>query len=276
MATHTTLIARYLAGELTPDEQQQFEERMKDPAFREEVALQRQIIELIATEEGSAFEEDILQDIDLNYTDDALKVQFEQQSKRLATTSKTATNEARVRSMRRIWAIAASVLLLLVAGALFWANVNYSEKQLASEAYMQPDTPGTLGGGNAAADVQEALRLLLVEENYEAAEQLLLAIEETDTRFAEAQYFLGHLYFRQGDFAQAIEQYETTLTQADTLPAYIDRDKIRWNLLLAKLGNDQSVEAELEALKQSNNPIYVQKAEALETKLTSFWQLLTF
>lgn len=283
-AKDTETIERYLNGLLPEAEKRQFEEQLgRDEALRQEVALQRAIRQAVL-EAGPTFEADILGEIDLNQKDEELREQFRQQGERLkkAAEDKSGGSVAKSRKLfprRQLLAIAASILFLIVAGGLWWVNSTYSDKALAGSYYLEPDTPGTLSGDpSSSAALTSALQLLLVEQDYEGAEVALKSIGPDRPEYLQAQYFLGHVYFQQKDFESAVGPYREVFNATD-LPAYINRDKVQWNLLLAQLGAgrpDAAFREQLDDLAKNGTPPFRDKAQQLRDQLNSFWAELTF
>lgn len=178
--------------------------------------------------------------------------------------------------MRRL-SIAASVLLLIGAGSWFWASQNYSNTALSKDYYLLADAGGDKGGSTTVeADVQKGLTAFFTEKDYAKAATAFAKIPTNSPQYIEARYYLAHSQFQQGQYSKATESYQYLLRQ-ETLPAFMNRNKIEWNQLLAMLGNGQkntAFYAKLDQLIQKGSPPFDQKAKDLKADLNRFWSRL--
>ncbi|MEM1328525.1 MAG: hypothetical protein AAGI23_21395 [Bacteroidota bacterium] len=213
---------------------------LRDDALKEDAAFFEGMIEALGVEELERGEQ-ALEDIDIDRIDPDIRAQLAAQNKKLST--------AKVRKLtpiRRILAIAASVLVLIVSGLLLWNKQTNSPAALAEDYYLDADLPGTMSGGAVMEEnFQAGLVDFAVKEDFETAKIAFQQIGDDSPRYTEAQYFLGHIAFQNEDFVAAENAYTNALA-AENLPGYIDRNRVAWNLMLAQLANGKDIE---EALK---------------------------
>ena len=93
----------------------------------------------------------------------------------------------------------------------------------------------------------------------------------------EAQYYLGHSYFLLSAYEQSIRHFQNVLRQP-TLPFYIERPEVEWNLLLNYVGSgnyeDDAFRSGIEKiLRNPTHPRY-RDAQLLDRRLQSFWRRL--
>ncbi len=273
------LITKYFDGELSEAEEKSFTEAMKDPDFAEEAAFYKDMVSVVHAE-GKLQEADFLADIDLDNINQDIRKDLVTQNERLtATKIVAAPTAAKVRTLnpiRRMLSIAASVLVLITAGTFWYANNNFSGAALSNNSYLTADIPGTMSGDNQqTADFQAGLSAFWVAKDLGKAESSFEKITAENLEYTEAQYFLGHIAFQKKDFAQAKSYYQTAL-KGDDLPSYINQEKLQWNLLLARLGNGEDIESDLDQLIANNNSPLQNQAKALKAEMNSFWKKLSF
>jgi hypothetical protein len=151
---------------------------------------------------------------------------------------------------KRLGVIAASVLVLMVAGANWFAQQNYSDEAIVTRFYKQPPLGNTMGAG---------------------------AVEEDAylDSFATA-----HNSLKEQDFAEAIRQFEALNTQLppasfkeDDLKYY--QDNLDWSIVLAKVGEgrpEAEIYARLLRIIGDQEHTYYKEAVALQKDLGSFWR----
>lgn len=272
-------IIRYFDGELSATERAAFEIALKnDVELYNEAKFYRDMIQVVQ-EEGAAQTEDWLTKVDVDNVNTAIRQRLILQDRQLSNNKKQANSKkATIRALqplRRFLSIAASILLLVVAGIFFYANQNYSDTALANRQYLGADTSGTLSGNTAEnMDFQRAITDFKNQTNLNNVKVMLQKISLGDENYIEAQYFLGHIFYQQKNYIQAIEKYELVLNSANR-PAYINADKLRWNLLLARLVKGENIEVEIDNLIKNGSPTLQQKAKDLQKQQRSFWRRLT-
>ncbi|MEN0050250.1 MAG: hypothetical protein AAF806_24505, partial [Bacteroidota bacterium] len=221
----------------------------------------------VLKEDGTQQRTDLLKDVDTKTIDADLRAKLVAQNKRLAPSAAQPKQEAKVRQLypiRRILAIAASILVLVFAGTFLFREDSAGQRELN---FLSADLPGTMSGGALEeADFQAALNAFAVAEDMEAASAAFESIPSDSPKYAEAQYFLGHIHTEQEAFELASRNFQAALS-AENLPNYINRDKLEWNLLLARLGAGEDVSSALDRLIESAKPPINQMARDLETEL---------
>ena len=185
----------------------------------------------------------------------------------------------KVRPLRRILSIAASILVLLTAGSVFFGNSNYSNSALGENWYMNADTGGDKGSESSIdAAYNEGLNAFFKEKNYQKSIAAFSKVNAQSESYIDAQYYLAHANYATENYVAAIKYYNTIL-KATELPVYINRDKVRWNRLMAMLENNQvddNFYKELDAVAQNGQVPFNQKAMDLKTQLGSFWRNFAF
>ena len=186
---------------------------------------------------------------------------------------------ARVRPLRRILSIAASILVLFTAGSIFWGSTNYSNNALGEKWYMNADTGGDKGSAASIdASYNEGVNAYFNDKNHQKAITEFSKVNPQSASYIDAQYYLAHANYANENYLMAIKHYNTVL-QAAELPAYINKDKIRWNRLMAMLENNQlddNFYKELDTIAQGGQVPFNQKAADLKKQLGSFWRNLAF
>ncbi len=266
------LIAGYLEGSLSNAERTKFAERLKDENFQEALALEASIIEAVK-QEGTQFEEDLLQDIDLDNIDETLKQELRAQGEKI---DQRDVPISKMRRIRRFWSMAAAIAVLVVGLAVVWMSNQYSNEVLAGKAIFEADLPGTLSGNGTQVTSEETLNFGLQaykRGDFNAAVDYFNSIGEEEVLFPDAQYFLSYTYFRSERLEEAIKALETTLAQPD-LPAYMVREKLEWNLMMMQLAQGQNVDQQIEDYIKQDKPPYAEKAKALKDQLESTWRKL--
>lgn len=184
----------------------------------------------------------------------------------------------RFRVIRNNLSIAASLLLLISVGGVFWANSRFSAPAIAAslvEVPMENSSMSEIQDITALSKGKDAF----FKGAYEEAKQLLLRITPTasDTYY-EAQVFLAYIYFEQKKYEESIYQFDQLLDKDfDALPnTYKNQNKLRWNRLLAHVGNHQTettfFKEELFFFLNNKSNFYQQKANQLQARLNSPWR----
>jgi len=276
------LIIRYFEGELDLKEQQQFQEYLKDPAFQKAVKEHQEIL-IAVSAEGEDFDQALLGGLDLDVNDPQLKTSLQEQEKRVlgkaygndAESTKIVTSKRF--GMRRLLAVAASVLVLLVAGSIWFANANYSRTSIAANQYELPMPNSEMGVVEKESPFKKG-RVAFFNKQYKESIRLLEGIPSDSEKFTEAQYLLAHAHFNQKSYEKAAGLFTNVKSNLDQLPMiYREINQINWYLILSKLGaghDETETRALLKVLKE--NPAYKPKAEALEKALDSGWHHLVF
>ena len=161
-----------------------------------------------------------------------------------------------VRLLPRI-AAAASVAVLILALSWIYFSKNDNSSKLASEYYEIASSPSGNRSSNSALPMDEQMKLgryeFFVMENFKSAIAIFSSIPEDEKLYSDAQYYLAHCYLRSENFALAAEKFRFLLS-LETLPIYINKQELTWNLLLSYLGNGQMDEFNQTAAALSELP----------------------
>lgn len=245
-------IENYLQNRLSESEKAAFEQRMSaEPALAAEVEahrLAREALELSIAEQ--------------------MRADFKSWANDTGSTA--SRPKGRRISMLRVWAIAASVLLLIAAFGYWQIQQRFSSVVLANTFYDQAELSETRSlnaGKNALTDALEALR----KQEYGQAIYQLNAIPDTSSYAADARYLMAVVHFEAGQLAQSIAILQKLKSLEDKTLA----EKAEWLLVLVYLKNGQkntpAFNNLLQRISQNSNHAFFPKAKALEQKLQQFW-----
>lgn len=240
-------------------ERQTFEaEVAADPALAEELDVHRLAREAI----------------ELSISDN-LRVQMQHWQEMEA--SDTKNEEAKVvkmaprRTLGRILAIAASVLLILATGTFWFANESYSADKMAMSYYES--TPISLVRGDNDAPLAPGITAIQAGD-YVGAETFLKGISEDHEYYADAQYLLGRTYYQQGEAQQAIEVLQGLGNNAN--PNLVE--SANWLVVLSYLQmgdtSNSDFQSLLDTMVNDSGHSFHPKAVELQEKLNSFWYVI--
>lgn len=178
---------------------------------------------------------------------------------------------------RKRLAIAASVLLLILAGMFIWSNQNYSNQSLAANLYAESTIPTVRNDGETNQNLNQGI-LAFNQKDYDTAIAALSEITSKDIAYKEAEYILAHAYWHKRDDAKA-NYYFSSLLNEENLPASIDRQELEWNQLLTTLkekgADSQAFKEALATIQSNSNHAFYLQANDLSKKLTSFWRVFS-
>lgn len=250
-------IESYLAGDMPKTEAE---------AFEQQIAQQPELKEAVEAHQLSYDAVELL-------IEDSLRSELKDLEK------KHYPQKAKIRSLKRSWvqhplSIAASVLLLIGAFGLWWANDNFSNPNLVGKYY----TPELLTS-RSIDDKQDPLNVglkAIQDKRYIEAATFFQAVPTDSDNYQKALYFLGHTFFQQGDFAQAKENLEKAIQGSD--PNLVDKAEWLNILTLLKAGETSSDHFKTLLQKMVNEPghSFHKKALELEQKLNSGWRKVVF
>lgn len=181
---------------------------------------------------------------------------------------------ARVVSMRPVWlrwAAAASVVL--VAGFLFFRyNAGqYSDAALFAGQYEQP-TASMFRAIDGAVNPFEKGYQAVESSRWAEATAFFEAIPDTDSRYAEAQYWLGHAALQSKEYDRALTAFRNTAALRDIKFS----ERAEWDLVLTYLAAGRSDAADfktnLDRIANNPNHSFYSKAQTLQQKLHSFFR----
>lgn len=252
-------IEAYVSGEMTGTERQAFEAEMAgNSALAEEVdafRLAREAVELSIS--------------------DGLRSQFQEWQETGASATKR--EEAKVvtmaprRTLRRMLAIAASVLLILTAGSFWYANNQFSADNLAMGYYQ--DIPMDLyvrGGANSMADAVADMQA----GNFAEAETYLRSIQAGDDQYFDAQYYLAHSLYLQKQYTASNEVLDA-LSGASNNNLKEDGAWLKvLNYLELEQADNEAFQNILSGMLEDEGHTHHNDALELNKKLNSFWYKL--
>ncbi|PHN03999.1 anti-sigma factor [Flavilitoribacter nigricans] len=249
-------IEAYLSGALAGAERQAFEAEIAgDPALAEEVDAVRLAREAVEFSISSN-----------------LRAQFQEWQEAEATGTKT--EEARVvtmaprRNLRRVLAIAASVLLILAVGSFWYANEQFASDQLAMDYYE--NMPLDLHIRGNAEELPEAVAKIR-DNNFAEADAYLRSVPADDPLYYNARYYLAHSLHRQGEY-DASNDILNEVNEASNPNLREDASwlKVLNYLELEQTGNDE-FQTLLEEMIADDGHTHHNDAVNLNDKLNSFW-----
>jgi tetratricopeptide (TPR) repeat protein len=230
------LIERYLMDRLSVKEKEQFAENMKDPEFQEEVQFKKDILETIEFQE-----------------DTRLKSMLQEEEKAIKQSEQKA--QARLFSIRRVAAVAASVLFFVF---IYWQFFTPKVDLFSDNFVPHPNSLIIVDRGSQDISDMEETFSLYDQKKYEKTllgfEEILSEQENDDIAFYKANALLAV-----GKIDEAIQILQNIIenNQTDYLaPA-------KWNLALAYISQNKFQEAKplLEEIKTDR--FHKQKVEKL-------------
>jgi tetratricopeptide (TPR) repeat protein len=236
------LIEAYLRGTLDGQALAAFQKRRQDdPEFDREVSDYSQIINQIQTTHEH------------NFMNKLKRWDSEIENRQ----------EAKVVPLRRIFSIAASVLLLALVGVYLFRNSQPDRTQLFQD-YFQP-YENVISERSGKDDNQQRGMELYDQKKYnEAIIQLKLAVSE-DSDNPSLKCYLGIAYLAGGHTQEAKTIFESMIH--DDHPLF--REVAEWNLALTylKLENDTLLKKTLEGIVHQNEHQYREQAADLLRQL---------
>lgn len=294
-------IEAYVANRLGKAERAEFEDEIvRDSDLEMEVqryALEREAIKIMLQDEykskikgwlaGASEEQTDVDTVttpvpDLPSTDNIpqedtpvikLEPKKEETTKTTSTTPSGEAKTVKMTGLRRVLSIAASVLVLVFAGAYYYASNQYSGTSIVNGNYLLADSAGDKSGENTTTRTFSNGLQAFFATQYDLAKNEFLKIENSSSEYASAQYYLGHIALQQNDFANA-ERMFSNLLNINELPSFINRDKLRYNRLLAMAGYGNVGEVfqqEVADLSRNGSAPFNKKAIELKKKTDSFW-----
>ena len=196
----------------------------------------------------------------------------------VATSDDTKPASVKIRRLRSLLAIAASILLLMGTGLSWFATNQYSNQNLAVDNYSPPFT-GMLDANMGGAEAKEIPLKEGIEfyekQLYQEAIRYFETISDTDDKYIQAQYFLGHCYFQLKNYQVAIDKFSVIENRNGS--EYVEN--ATWDKIIVMLAADYSKEAIEQAIApilEDQKHIAFKKAQALKAKLDSGWRQLAW
>jgi len=171
-----------------------------------------------------------------------------------------------------IWGVIA--LLVLLGWNFFYAYLHFTDAALVRYYYEEPADTSELIRSPA---LERAVRRISQEE-YESALEILDTVQQGAGDYAAALFWQGHLYIKKQDYQRAAEHFDALL-DIQPFPTYFNRERLEWNRTLARLGSgadEQSVRRQLALFSESEKyaPQLGEKARELERDLSSLYHQL--
>lgn len=249
-------IEAYLGGQLSESEARAFEQNLaQDAGLQEELNAH-----LLAKDAIDVAIADSLRE--------TLKTWKEEEKGNIGI-----TEGPRIRTLwRRNLAIAASVLVLIVAGSYWWANSQYSDSAIAGRFYSAADLASLRKGPGDQEPLAPGTKLIQ-QGNYTEAIQFfndaLLANENNN----EARCYRGQAYLLQGDLTAA--ETDLKLVVQNSIHKNL-QEKAEWVLALVYLKEGNASQWQPLVEKMASNPEHNYHPDAvnLQTSLNSGWRIL--
>ncbi len=240
-------IESYVEGTSPADEKRQFEEDL-----REDPMLKAEYQAYLATQEA------------------VTELALEEIRSKVAKIAQTPPRSAQTFPInRRVMAIAAGFLILIVALGLLYGRQQYSDQNLVVQQYESPNWSSIRGSSMATEKYDQAI-MALQAGNLEEAIQQLKEIKKGEEVFATAQYTLGHLQLQLKQSGDAIATFE----KVGDLNDKRYQENVDWFLTLAYLqaSNDTLVHRQIETIRQNERHPYYDDALNLAAQLKHFWR----
>ncbi len=263
-------ISRYLAGKMTDEGLAAFNEQLKaDPELKEEVAFRKMVMESVKSQSNEQLRAQINTVVKEAHT-------LAGQSSPGAMPARELSNRtAKVISLnRRILSIAASVLILILLGASWYANRQFSNDSLvASNFELKTPTSNLRGENNDETDFNNDVMKAYSNKDFHKAAELLASIPPSPI-YNKAQFHLGNLYLKLNNPSRAIVVFQNLLKKND--PRY--QEEVQWLLCLAHLKNNdvKQTTQTLESILQNQEHSFYSNALQLKKKLYSPWRKIVF
>lgn len=227
---------------MSDPERQAFEAQLQsDEALRQEVAVYGQLFDGFDELKTEAFRQEV--------------AKWTSEAKANSLSGRASIIALKPSRFRRNIAIAASLLLLISAGLVWWTSQQYTTIEIVQQAYSPPLSEQTMGSQTLAPNS--------FEKTFEA----------------------GHQFFQEGDYAKAIEQFEVVIGALESNAGNLDQltrsfymENAKWTHLLARFADgqltDNAFSAELDTFVNDPSGDYADKAAELQNNLNSFWRKL--
>jgi hypothetical protein len=239
-------IESYLRGEMDAASRKAFEAHLAvDEELQLEVAAYRKLFDGFKGLQEDAFANEVAQ-----WTNEA-KAKSDQtpQTGRVVSINQG----AKVRSLWKRVAIAASFILLIGMAAAWWKSHQYTNIYMVQNAYSPTLSTGTMG--------ETALQATELETTFE----------------------LGHQFFQNGNYTDAIRQFDQVTGTLEANPELLDKltrkfylENATWTKLLAQFAagdlTDEEFSTSLDAFASDPASDYTEKAKSLQSDLNSFWR----
>lgn len=259
-------LERYAKDEMTEEERLYFEKKMsEDESLVQDAQFYKEMANTISLKER-------IKSIDAALEADKFfeNLEIEDEAKLIAVPSSR-------RLGRNILRYAASLLVLFIAGSLWFANVNYSNNQLAN---LDIQGLGLLEESvtrnrDSNKDIFEEGIIAFREKNYEVAISFFENISASNESYSQSLLYLTTAQLELRDYDAAINN---ALQAIDVTSSTKNRQKLEWILVKAQIGNEKMAESKslLQKIASDDNHAYQKDAQNLQEQLKSPWRSLIF
>lgn len=252
MKNNNRKIVPYLRGELRNQEKAAFEQDLqKDTSFKQEVEFYQDLSKVV------------------NW-----KGAMEEAQEELSGQQHTPA-KVRTLGMRRLLSYAASFLVLLTCGTLWFANTNYSDTALAnlneSKLNLYNSSNNRTVENQQTQTRQEGITAL-EEHRYTDAIQFFDAIATENPSDFSAQLSSAYAAYKAGNYSIA---EETAAKMAKQTQDKLVQQKAEWLIVQSKLayqGQDENLSTFLQKIVRDDTHLFQKEAKKLEIKRNSFWR----
>jgi len=272
-------IEQYAKGELKDDDLNSFEQEMQsDSELAAEADFYQNVADAIEDKKENERIDAILDNINpLLEADFFLKELEKRDTIYTQPQAKVVGMSPRKRNSRlRMYSIAASFLVIVVAGCLIFSNTSYSNQSLAGNSYSDPGLSANLKSDNAATSPLEQGTNAYYTGDYLLAIKSFVTIPQGSDFYLEAQYNLAHTYYQLEDHNKAIDRFQYIIANSQDSKM---RESADWYLALVYLAADQKNEQFDQLMNKmltEENHRYHNFAKNLEISLNSFWRKFIF
>ncbi|SHI84423.1 tetratricopeptide repeat protein [Aquimarina spongiae] len=228
-------IEAYLGGDMTPEEQKQFEEMMsQNPKLREEVQLANEVNHHLNDSAWMVIEADkndpVKQELE-NYVKSDEAIVLKSKLRQVGANYKKKRSNSS--SIKYIVGAVAAILIIALISNVFW-NSRPSHDVLYTEFYIESDLPSIIKRGSENKLLTEAVALFKSNE-YDQAIQLFEQYErETQGTDPSIYIYTGFSYLENGNFDRALQNFDKLLNSDS-----IDKSKAFWYKSLVYLKSDR-------------------------------------
>jgi len=192
----------------------------------------------------------------------------------LSSTVSEKRKEKNIRNLniKRVLAIAATILILLTALCVWYARSNYSDVALVSRYLDMPNISGTRDAGEDINELTQA-RMAYASGDYQQCIAIITAGQSWDPGSPDVRQMLAYSYLASGDHGNAIAELSSLSGSGNGR-----KERAEFHLALAYLqsgGHEKAVEV-LTNIIGSNGHAYREESIMLAANLQSKWRVLTF
>lgn len=175
-------------------------------------------------------------------------------------------------SKKKIFGIAGSVLILILALMFWYANANYNNAELALKYYKEPDPKVMIKEDNS--ELFKVTADAFYRKNYARAIDMGLNVPPEMKNRWDAQLLVAHGFLKTSQIPEALEVFTFIIEKGD---GRWDENAAYHRLLThVQAGNDSQIEHYSNEILQNDSGAFVPDVKALNRDLDSFWRKLVF